>query len=217
MTKTGRQMVIAIDGPAAAGKGTLARNIAAQLGYAYLDTGLLYRAVALAMLRAGAEATDAAVALAAAEGLDFSAPDDAELRSEQVGRAASEVASHSDVRAKLREFQRNFASHPPDDKSGAVLDGRDIGTVICPDADIKIFVSASKEERARRRHAELWERGDTRQLDEIMADIEARDARDMSRADSPLRPADDAHLLDTTDLDIEGALRAALEIIDAGS
>ena len=207
-------MIIAIDGPAAAGKGTLARKIAGHLGYAYLDTGSLYRAVGLMVLRAGGDPSDTEAATGAAARLDAALLEDPGIRSEQAGEAASVVAAIPDVRAKLREFQRNFARTPPGGEPGAVLDGRDIGTVICPEAPVKFFVTASDEERARRRTEELKGRGEAADYEAVLADIRSRDARDSSREISPLRPAQDAHLLDTTDLDIESAFQAALHIVD---
>lgn len=210
-------MIIAIDGPAAAGKGTLARRLAAHLGYAYLDTGTLYRAVALALIKHGRDTGDTAAAVAAAEALRSEDLTQSEIRSEAVGEAASRVAAMEEVRRRLRRFQRDFAAHPPGHAKGAVLDGRDIGTVICPDADVKLFVTASDETRARRRLAELEARGETVSFDEVLADMRARDRRDAERDISPLAQAEDAHLLDTTDLDIEGAFRAALGIVESDS
>ena len=206
-------MIIAIDGPAAAGKGTLARSLADHFGYAHLDTGSLYRAVGLAVLRAGGDPLDAEAALDAARALDQSLLQDPDLRSEAAGHAASVVAAMPGVRAKLLEFQRNFARNPPDDLPGAVIDGRDIGSVVCPDADVKIFVTASAETRARRRAIELAERGEEPDFDAVLADIQARDARDRTRSNSPLIQAEDALLLDTSNLDIEGAFRAALDSV----
>jgi cytidylate kinase len=206
-----RGMIIAIDGTTASGKGTLARRLADLYGLARLDTGALYRAVALAMLDAGADPGDAAAAQAAASRLNLAAIDEDRIRSGAVGAAASVVAALPPVRAALLEAQRRFAQDP----RGAVLDGRDIGTVICPDADVKLFVTASLEERARRRHRELLARGESVILDALAAQIAARDARDAGRPDAPLRQADDAHLLDTTSLSIEEAVAAARTIIEA--
>ncbi len=203
-------MIIAVDGPVAAGKGTLARRLAAHYGLAYLDTGALYRAVGLALLDAGRSADDSAAALAAARALDPARLDDPRLREERVGEAASRVAAMQPVRDALLEFQRDVAARPP----GAVLDGRDIATVVCPDAEVKLFVTASAEARARRRHAELTARGETADLDEVLADLQRRDARDQARDAAPLRPAADASLLDTTNLDIEAAFRAALSLTE---
>lgn len=203
-------MIIAIDGPAASGKGTLARRLAAHLGYAHLDTGTLYRAVGLALLRAGRDPDDAAAATGVALRLDPDWLADDELRSEAAGAAASKVAAIPAVRAALLDFQRAFAARPP----GAVLDGRDIGTVICPDAEVKIYVTASAEERARRRCEELRKRGEPADHAAILAEIRARDARDSGRATAPLARADTAALLDTTDLDIDAVFARALEIVE---
>ena len=203
-------MIIAIDGPAASGKGTLGKRVAAHYGYRHLDTGLIYRAVAKAMLDAGDDLDDEMRAREAAEALDLSAFSDPDLKSQRVGEAASIVSAIPAVRAALLAFQKNFAAAPP----GAVLDGRDIGTVVCPDADVKIFVEASAEERARRRMLELRGRGEKADHAQVLADILKRDERDKNRAAAPLKPAADAHLLDTTSLDVEGALAAALMIIE---
>ncbi|MCB1471392.1 MAG: (d)CMP kinase [Rhodobiaceae bacterium] len=204
-------MIIAVDGPAAAGKGTLTRALAEHYGLPRLDTGVLYRAVAAALLADGADPSDAQAAEAAASTLDLSRFADAELRTSGVGEAASVVAAQPRVREALLLFQRAFAARPP----GAVLDGRDIGTVVCPDADVKLFVTASAAARARRRWLELRQAGQDVDLAAVEADIERRDARDASRDAAPMRPADDAHLLDTTEMDIEAAFRAAVAIIDA--
>lgn len=204
-------MIIAIDGPAASGKGTLAKRLAAHYGFPHLDTGLLYRAVAKAVLDAGRPAEDAAAAIAAARALDPSRFDEAALKADAVGNAASVVAAIPQVREALLAFQRAFARRSP----GAVLDGRDIGTVIAPDAEVKIFVTAAPEERARRRAAELRGRGEPADEPMILADILRRDARDAARAVAPFKPAPDAHLLDTTHLAIEPAVRAAIDIVEA--
>ena len=206
-------MIIAIDGPAAAGKGTLARRIADALGYAHLDTGALYRAVGLAVRRAGNDPADADAALAAAKTLDPAGLSDPALREEETGKAASIVSAHTAVRAALLDFQRQFAQRPPQNAQGAVVEGRDIGTVVCPDADVKLFIDADLEVRAARRLAELRQNDPDLKLDDIRAEMAARDERDRNRADSPLRPASDAHLLDTTDLDIDGAFVAAMKVI----
>ena len=203
-------MIIAIDGPAASGKGTLGARLAAHYGLRHLDTGLLYRAVAKAVLDAGHRLDDAPRAAAAAKALDPAAFDPAALKTQAIGEAASVVSAVAEVRAALADFQREFAAAPP----GAVLDGRDIGTVICPDADVKIFVTASPEVRAHRRTLEFRRNGDMAVETEILADILRRDARDTKRPLSPLVAAPDAHLLDTTDLDAEAAFRAALGIIE---
>jgi cytidylate kinase len=204
-------MIIAIDGPAASGKGTLGTKIAAHYGLRHLDTGLLYRAVASAVLHAGGRPDDEAAAVAAARALDPARFDEAALKGPAIGEAASIVSAFPAVRQALLAFQRDFAKAPP----GAVLDGRDIGTVICPDADVKIFVTARPEVRARRRALEFAGAG--RPVDEaaVLADIRARDARDTNRAVAPLRQAPDAHLLDTSEMDISTAIRAAIDIVEA--
>ncbi|GLQ04976.1 (d)CMP kinase [Sneathiella chinensis] len=203
-------MIIAVDGPVAAGKGTLARRIAGKYGLTYLDTGSLYRAVGLFLLRRGLDPHDPVAALDAARNVEAIKLDDPDLRNEETGNAASIVAANKDVRAALLDYQRTVAKQGP----GAVLDGRDIGTVVCPDADVKLFVTASSEVRARRRFEELTGKGQTVRYEEILKDLEERDARDKGRDTAPLAKADDAHLLDTTNLDIEAALEAAYEIID---
>ena len=197
-------MIIAVDGPAASGKGTIARRLAAHFALPYLDTGLLYRGVAHAMLQHGHDAGDAAQAFALARGLDVEALDDEALRTAQVGAMASVVAAMPDVRAALLEVHKAFA----------VLDGRDIGTVICPHADVKLFVTASSEVRARRRFLELQKRGEAIEESQVLADIQLRDERDQSRAAAPLVQAPDAVLLDTSNLDIENAFRAALAEVE---
>jgi len=204
-------VIVAIDGPAASGKGTLARRLARHYGLAYLDSGSLYRAVARDMLAAGADLADPEAAARTARALDPASLDDPALRQHRVGEAASIVAQHPQVRAVLLDRQRALANEAP----GAVLDGRDIGTVVCPDADVKLFVVASAEERARRRHLELRESGDGAPYEKVLEEIKRRDARDRDRAAAPLAQAPDAHLLDTTILDIEAAFKAAVELIDA--
>jgi cytidylate kinase len=204
-------MIIAIDGPAASGKGTLAKRLAAHYGYRHLDTGAIYRAVAYALISRGADLADEAAAVRAARGLDPQTFDNPELKSHQVGTAASVVSAYPEVREVLLNFQRQFAAHPP----GAVLDGRDIGAVICPNADVKIFVVADPGVRARRRTLEAQARGETADEAAILADILARDERDRNRAVAPLKPAADAYLLDNSHLDIEGGVRAAIDIIEA--
>ena len=203
-------MIIAIDGPAASGKGTLGKRLAAHYGLRYLDTGLLYRAVAKMLIDGGHSPRNQARAVAAAEAIDASRLDEAVLKGQAVGEAASVVSAIPEVRAALVALQRNFAKSAP----GAVLDGRDIGTVICPDADVKIFVTAAPEVRARRRALEFRSRGETVIEAEVLADIQRRDERDSSRAAAPLRQAPDAHLLDTTGLDIDAAVGAAIAIVD---
>jgi cytidylate kinase len=202
-------MIIAVDGPAASGKGTIARRLAAHFGLPYLDTGGLYRAVGLAMLRAESDPDDAARAAEVAETLDLGLLDDPALRDAATAEAASRIAVHPPVRAALVDVQRRFAGQAP----GAVLDGRDIGTVICPDADHKLFVTADIETRAARRHKELIARGEASIYARVLEDLRRRDLRDSSRATAPTRQADDAVELDTTDLDIEGAVAAALATI----
>jgi cytidylate kinase len=204
-------MIIAIDGPAASGKGTLAKRIAAHYGLRHLDTGALYRAVARDTLAHGGDLTDVSAAATAASRLDATTLNDPALRSPGLGEAASIVARHSDVRAVLLRYQRNFARGGP----GAVIDGRDIGTVICPDADVKLFVTATPEERAHRRFLELMRDGTKVKESEVLADIRARDERDQTRGASPLRQAEDAVLLDTTNLDIDAAFRTAIDLIEA--
>ncbi|HEX2367269.1 MAG TPA: (d)CMP kinase [Bradyrhizobium sp.] len=204
-------MIIAIDGPAASGKGTLAKRLAAHYGLRHLDTGVIYRAVAHALISAGADLKDEAAAVKAAQGLDPETFGNPALRSQKVGTAASVVSAIPRVREALVEFQRQFAAKPP----GAVLDGRDIGTVICPDADVKIFVVADPRVRARRRTLEARDRGEEAGEATILADILARDERDQNRAVAPLKPAKDAYLLDNSNLDIEGGVRAAIDIVEA--
>ena len=204
-------MIIAIDGPAASGKGTLGKRIAAYYGLAHLDTGKLYRAVARDTLAMGKSPADAGAALIAAKALDLTTLGDPHLMDGGLGEAASIVASHPRVREELLAYQRAFARRKP----GAVLDGRDIGTVICPDADVKLFVTAAPEERARRRYRELREAGNGISEAEVLADIRRRDDRDKNRAAAPLVQAEDAVLLDTTNLDIDAAFKAAIDLIDA--
>jgi len=204
-------MIIAIDGPAASGKGTLGKRLAAHYGLRHLDTGLLYRAVAKAVLDAGHKLDDPGRAAAAARTLDPARFDEAALKSHAAGEAASVVSAIPAVRTALVRLQQDFAAAPP----GAVLDGRDIGTVICPHADAKIFVTASPEVRARRRALEMRRHGQTVDEAEVLADIRRRDERDTARAIAPLKPAPDAHVLDTSDLDIEAVFRAAIAIVEA--
>jgi cytidylate kinase len=200
-------MIIAVDGPAAAGKGTIARALARHFGFHFLDTGALYRMVGLAAIRAGGEPITTASAIAAAQSLDPASFSDSELRTEKVGAAASIVAVIPDVRAALLEFQRSFARRPP----GAVLDGRDIGTVVCPDAHAKLFITASAEVRAKRRQIELG----SADYEVVLADIRARDERDSKRATAPLVAAKDALTIDTSEMDINAAVAAAVAAVEA--
>jgi len=202
-------MIIAIDGPAASGKGTLARLIGEHFGLPVLDTGLLYRAVARDVAARGEALDDPRAAEQAARRLDAGTLDDPGLRTQGAGDRASVVAGIPAVRAALLEFQRSFARRP----SGAVLDGRDIGTEVCPDADVKIYVTARPEVRAERRFKELTARGDEVAFEDVLADIRRRDLRDTERAASPMRPAEDATLLDTSELDISSAFDAAVGLI----
>jgi len=203
-------LVIAIDGPAASGKGTLARRLAEYFDLPHLDTGLLYRATACALLDEGLPLDDEEAATVAARGLSLTDFDDARLRSREMGEAASVVAALPQVRAELVDLQRRFAAR----EEGAVLDGRDIGTVICPGARVKIFVTATPETRAQRRALELARRGEEVDYPTILADVKRRDERDSARAVAPLKPAADAVTLDTSDLDIEAAFRAAVAIVE---
>ena len=202
---------IAIDGPAAAGKGTLSRRIAVAYGFHHLDTGLTYRAVAKALLDAGMALDDEAVAARAAREIDLSGLDRSVLADHTIGEAASTIAVMPQVRRALVEAQRAFSRKAP----GTVLDGRDIGTVVCPDAEVKLYVTASAAVRARRRHEEIVSGGGEAEYATVLADIERRDARDMGRSDSPLKPASDAHLIDTSTMSIEAAFQAARAFIDA--
>ena len=204
-------MIIAIDGPAASGKGTLGKKLAAHFGLRHLDTGLLYRAVAKSVLDAGKRPEDKAAAIAAAQALHPGTFDETILKSHPIGEAASLVSAVPEVRAALVNFQRSFAAVPP----GAVMDGRDIGTVICPAADVKIFVTATPEVRAQRRALEYQAAGRAIDTAAVLADIRARDERDTKRPISPLKQAPDAHLLDTTNMDISTAIRAAIDIVEA--
>jgi CMP/dCMP kinase len=202
-------MVIAIDGPAASGKGTLAKRLAAHFGLHHLDTGLLYRAVARTLIDAGRALDDEAAAARAAAALDPARLNDPRLRERPMGAAASIVSAHPSVRSALLAVQQRFAARPP----GAVLDGRDIGTVVCPAADVKLFVTASAEERARRRHLELSARAEPADFAAILDDIRRRDERDTTRRAAPLRPAADAVIFDTTALDAEAVFRTALDVV----
>jgi cytidylate kinase len=204
-------MIIAIDGPAASGKGTLARRLAQHYGYRHLDTGVIYRAVAHALLKRGADLQDERLAVKAAMELDPEALGNPALKSHDVGSAASVVSAIPAVREVLLDFQRQFAASPP----GAVLDGRDIGTVICPNAEVKIFVVADPRVRAHRRALEAKARGEEADEAKILEDIIQRDERDQNRASAPLKQAEDAYLLDNTNLDIEAGVRAAIDIVEA--
>jgi cytidylate kinase len=204
-------LIVAIDGPAASGKGTLAGRIGAAFGLPVLDTGLLYRAVGAAVAAAGGDPDDPQAAQAAAASIDPTGLSPEALSGGATGDLASRVAVHPGVREALLEVQRAFARRP----GGAVLDGRDIGTIICPEAPAKLFVFATPEVRAERRWRQLTARGEAASLETILADIHARDARDQARASAPLRPAPDAALLDTTDLDIDAAFDAARRIVEA--
>lgn len=208
-----RPVVIAVDGAAASGKGTLGRRLARHFGYAHLDTGLLYRATGLALIRAGKSPADEMAAIKAAKGVDPGALEAPALRGDAVAEAASAVAAIPGVRAALLDFQRQFAAVPPGGRPGAVLDGRDIGTVICPEATHKIFVEAAIGVRASRRVKELRESGADAIHARVLRDMKARDARDRHRSVAPLTKASDAFLLDTTELDADGAFAAALEFI----
>jgi len=201
--------VIAVDGPAASGKGTIARSLAERFGLPHMDTGLLYRAVALNLWRWGGDPASEFEALRAADMLNIDT-DDEELRSEPVSRIASSISAYPSVRAALLERQQDFAGQP----GGAVLDGRDIGTVIAPDAQVKLFVTASSEIRAQRRVRELLERGMPGHFEDVLSDIRARDARDSSRDVAPLKPAADAIILDTSDLDRDAAVDQAIRLVE---
>lgn len=202
---------IAIDGPAAAGKGTLSRRIAEEYGFHHLDTGLTYRATAKALLDRGLALDDESVAAEVARNLDLTGLDRSVLSAHAIGEAASKIAVMPSVRKALVEAQRQFAQKEP----GTVLDGRDIGTVVCPYAMVKLYVTASADVRARRRYDEIIANGGEADFDAVFEDVRRRDERDMGRADSPLRPADNAHLLDTSEMSIEAAFSAAKAIIDA--
>ncbi|MBO5997572.1 MAG: (d)CMP kinase [Alphaproteobacteria bacterium] len=215
-------MIIAIDGTSAAGKGTLAKRLQEFFDYAYLDTGALYRAVGKRVLDAGLDPTDEVAATKAAKELSpenmLQLQKDPSIRNEVCGAAASKVSAIPSVRKALFDFQRNFALHPVKEDGtpakGAVLDGRDIGTVVCPDAEVKLFLSASAEVRAKRRQKELQEKGICAIFDEILNDVKKRDERDSSRATAPLKPADDALILDTSDLTIDDVFARAIDFIN---
>ncbi|MGH6619907.1 MAG: (d)CMP kinase [Alphaproteobacteria bacterium] len=207
-------MIVAVDGPAASGKGTLARRLAAHLGYAHLDTGKLYRAVGHAVLDAGDDPEDAAAAVRAAKSLRVESLGDPALLGDAAAAAASKVAAIPCVRAALLQFQQDFAQNPPGGAAGAVLDGRDIGTVVCPGAEAKLFVTAEVAVRAERRHKELIGRGQPSIYAQVLQDLKERDARDSNRAVAPLRPARDAKILDTSALDPDAVFAAALAHIE---
>lgn len=206
-------MIIAIDGPAGAGKGTLANRLAEHFELAKLDTGLLYRAVGMKVVRAGGNPEDEILATTMAEGLTASDMEADGLRTEEAGSAASKVSVYPGVRATLLDFQRNFAMRPPSGAKGAVLDGRDIGTVVCPDATVKLYITASAEVRAERRFKELQDRDGGADYDKVLEDIKARDARDMGRDNAPLKAADDACQIDTSEMDIDAVFNVALDFI----
>ena len=209
--------IIAIDGPAASGKGTLAKRLAERFDLALLDTGLLYRAVGYQVLRSNGELSAPETAEKIARALDLDRLDNPRLkealRSDAVGRAASQVAALPEVRAALLDLQRAFAHHPPGQKRGAILDGRDIGTIVCPDADVKLYVTASPEVRAERRYKELLTGGVAAIYARVLEDLRERDARDSARAAAPLKPAPDAYLLDTSALDADQAFERAVAYI----
>jgi CMP/dCMP kinase len=207
-------MIVAIDGPTAAGKGTLARRLAAHFDLAYLDTGLLYRAVGRKLLAAGGDPADIALATQVALALGPEDLERADLRAQEVAEAASKVAAIPAVRACLLAFQQNFARHPPMGKAGAILDGRDIGTVVCPDADVKLFLTASPEVRAQRRHTELLGRGVGSIYARVLSEVRGRDERDSRRDVAPLLPAPDAVELDTTGLDADAVFTQAVALIE---
>jgi cytidylate kinase len=210
MSAASRPILIAVDGPAASGKGTIARALARHFDLPHMDTGLLYRSVALSMFRFGGDPKSEFEALRACEGVAQIDPTDTELRSEVVGSIASRISAYPGVRAALLDRQRHFA----DQAGGAVLDGRDIGTVIVPHATVKLFVTATQEVRAQRRVRELLERGMPAHLEDVLVDIRARDARDSGREAAPLVQADDAELLDTSEMDIGEAIAAAIRLVE---
>lgn len=206
-------MIVAVDGPAASGKGTLARRLADHLGFAHLDSGKLYRAVGHAVLAAGGDPEDAAAATRAAKALSPQDLAEPALLGDRAAAAASKVAAVPCVRAALLQFQRDFAENPPNGAPGAVIDGRDIGTVVCPEAEVKLFVTADVAVRAERRHKELIGRGEPSIYAQVLQDLKERDARDSNRAVAPLRPARDAKLLDTSRMDPDAVFAAALAYI----
>ncbi len=207
-------MIIAVDGPAASGKGTLAKRLAAKYGLSHLDTGRTYRAVAAALLAAGKPAEDEEAALGFARDADFSRLDDPALGDPAVGEMASRIAVNPALREFLVERQREFAAVAMSARGGAVLDGRDIGTVVCPDAPLKLYIVASVEERARRRALEAYGVAEGPDYDAMLSALQARDARDMAREASPLRPAEDAHHIDTTEMSPDGVLETAARLVE---
>jgi CMP/dCMP kinase len=208
-------MIIAIDGPAAAGKGTLARKLADEFNLAFLDTGALYRATGLRVMRNGTDLEDAPAVAAEAQQITLEDRENPALRDEATGEMASKVSAIPEVRAALLDYQRNFAANPPEGFFGAVLDGRDIGTVVCPDADAKIFVTASDEVRAHRRWLELSAKDPSAKEATVLAEMQQRDARDAARATAPMKAAEDAHLLDTSELAIDAAFDAAKAFVSS--
>ena len=207
-------MIVAIDGPSASGKGTLSKRLAAHLGFAHLDTGKLYRAVGMMVVHSGGDPADESVALQAAKSLEPAILADPELGGDIAAVAASKVAAITSVRDLLLQFQRHFAAVPPGGLKGAVLDGRDIGTVVCPEAEVKLYVTANTDIRAERRHKELLERGKSIIYAVVLQDMKERDERDTNRSVAPLKPAEDAFILDTSDLNADQAFSAALEEIE---
>lgn len=210
---SGKSIIVAIDGPVASGKGTLSRKLAEHFGFRHLDTGALYRAAALNLRRAGGDADNLAAAVAAARAVGQIDLADPALRDEETGLLASKIAPLPEVRKTLLEYQREFAARPPGGAVGAILEGRDITTVVCPDAEVKIFVTAAAEVRAKRRYDELIGRGVAADYETVLADLKKRDAQDSERTEAPLKIAADAHLLDTSILDIDTAFGKAVEII----
>ncbi len=207
-------LVIAVDGPAASGKGTLSRRVAHFYGLAYLDTGSLYRGVGWLMLSKGLSPRNVEEIEVAASTLTLEQLDNADIRTPDVGRAASVVAAIPEVRQALLQYQRQYATNPPAGKRGAILDGRDIGTVVCPDASVKFFVDAAAEVRAERRWRELFQHNNSLTLDQVLDDIRRRDTRDATRTAAPMKAAQDAHLIDTSLLDIDAAFAAVRRVID---
>ena len=207
-------MIVAIDGPSASGKGTLSKRLAAHLEFAHLDTGKLYRAVGMMVVHSGGDPADESVALQAAKSLEPASLADPDLGVDIAAVAASNVAAITSVRDVLMQFQRDFAAMPPGGLKGAVLDGRDIGTVVCPEAEVKLYVTANTDIRAERRHKELLERGKSIIYAVVLQDMKERDERDTNRSVAPLKPAEDALILDTSDLDADQAFSAALEEIE---